>query len=88
MPGSGAKDQGEWPEVYRETLAAGKRAQIFGHSDGFGSKQDFHWFERVLDDTGNASLDKTTGKTEHCLTAKPRGECRCDDHHQRQRAPG
>lgn len=53
VPGSGAKEQGEWPEVYRETLAAGKRAQIFGHSDGFGSKQDFHWFERLVPKIGS-----------------------------------
>jgi 5-methyltetrahydrofolate--homocysteine methyltransferase len=48
IPGSGAKEQYEWPEVYRRVRKCGKLIQVFAYSDRADSKMNFGWLDKLV----------------------------------------
>ena len=52
IPGSGAKPQSQWPDVYRKIRRAGKYVQVYAYSDPETPPIDFRWLDTLVEQLG------------------------------------
>ena len=53
IPGSGAKPQSQWTQVYQKIRNAGKLIQVYAYSDGNTAALDFHWLDTLVEQLGS-----------------------------------